>query len=287
MRAGSGTIGVMTLPIVLVPQWQGSGSPRRGLLPLGGEIVHDILGDQIVAEVSIPPYDAHTGTHVRDQLTDLIEIRHQISDAIACFDKPVITIGGDCGIELASVNAALERNPEMVLVWFDAHADLNTVESSPSGTFHGMVARSLLGDAPEGLETQRSIPPSRLILAGVRSLDDDEHHYIEGHAITRLSVEQLGIPEALLSALAKTDAQAVYLHIDVDVLDPAEITSLGFHEPHGLSYRDLEECVRAIRRNYRLAGAGITEFSPSSATEGHHDSPVVLGLIEAIQSGLR
>jgi arginase len=191
--------------------------------------------------------------------------------------SPAITIGGDCGVELAAVEHALEQHPDTAVLWFDAHPDLHTAQSSASGAFTGMVLRALLGDG----ELAPAVPldPSRVVLVGARSVDDAEAEFLANSGIASIG---LADPEQLLAAVAATGATSIYIHIDVDALDPAEFASKGDPVPFGFSVVELVALITAARGSYNLVGAGITEFAPSSPEAANDDLPTLLRIIGAL-----
>ena len=224
------------------------------------------------------------------RLSSITTIRARAGAALtelsAIGEGAIVTIGGDCGAELASVQHAVgSRSPGTVaLVWLDAHGDLNTPDTSPSGAFHGMVLRALLGEAPEPVAAMgnSTLSPNSVVLAGTRQLDDSEAAYIDETGIRMLSPEKLHTPDALVAAVAETEADAVYVHIDLDVLDPGAISGVQFPEPFGLEPDELVAVIRALRSRFELAGAGITEFAPRSPDAASDDLPVILRVLGAL-----
>jgi arginase len=200
--------------------------------------------------------------------------------ALSTLDSVAITIGGDCGVELASVAHVADQG-EVALVWFDAHGDLNSPESSTSSTFNGMVLRTLLGEGTPGLVPARPIKPANVVLVGARELDPPEDDYLAETKIPLLDAEGV-TPKKLVAAVRKTGASRVYLHIDLDVLDPSEFEGLDSPVPFGLSAASLVELIRAVRAEFELAGAGITEFAPSSPANAAADLPTILRIIGAL-----
>ncbi|MEU5883363.1 arginase family protein [Spirillospora sp. NPDC047279] len=181
----------------------------------------------------------------------------------------IVTVGGDCGVELAPVSAAAERYGDgLAVVWFDAHGDLNTPGSSPSHAFHGMILRTLLGDGPQALLPARPLRPDQVVLAGVRALDPAEQSYATATGLRRLSPRTLtaqppnGATNAVVAAVGETGAEAVYIHVDLDVLDPGTFGSQSCPEPGGITPETLEAAVRALTARFELAGLGITEYRP-------------------------
>ncbi|HWD62729.1 MAG TPA: arginase family protein [Humibacter sp.] len=229
------------------------------------------------------------GTGVQ-RLSSIAAVRDRAGLALevlaASGDDPVVTIGGDCGSDLAGAQHAIgAREPGSVaVVWFDAHADLNTPESSPTGAFHGMVLRALLGEAPEPLAATgaAAITPERVVLAGSRELDDGERAYIDEAGIRSLSPDELHDPDELVRAVEATGADAVYLHIDLDVLDPGAIAGVQFPEPFGLAPDELVDAIAALRARFELVGAAITEFAPRSPDAADDDLPVILRVLGSL-----
>lgn len=230
-----------------------------------------------VVDVPLEAGDAR-GTTVH-RLGSLLLVRDRTREVLTALDDMAITIGGDCGVELASVEHALTRAPDAAVVWFDAHPDLNTPESSTSGAFTGMVLRTLTGEGPEPLVPATPLAPARIVLAGVRDVDPGEREFIDAHTVA--TVQELE-PEQLVAAVRATGATSVYLHIDLDVLDPAEIEGLGSPVPFGATAALLVESIRALRAEFTLAGAGITEFAPASPAAADDDLPVILRIIGAL-----
>ncbi|GIF19103.1 arginase family enzyme/very-short-patch-repair endonuclease [Actinoplanes tereljensis] len=253
--------------VLEVGQWQGSGSVTARRLAAGAaELAALVPGDKRV-RVPIPDEPPSIELLARN----LGAIRSAMGD------PPVVTVGGDCGVEVAPIEAALAAHGDgLLVVWFDAHADLNTAESSPSGAFHGMVLRTLLGDGPAELRPRRVLRPSQVVLAGVRALDPAEKEYISDSGISIVGdlwklADLVGAPTA------------VYVHIDLDVLDPEVFASVGAPEPDGVTPAELVAAVRALTDRFPLAGLGITEYEPGRAS----DRAILAELIPALLAGAR
>ncbi len=232
----------------------------------------------VVVDVPLEAGDEQ-GTTV-SRLSSLRLVRDRQLQVLRSLDDIAVTIGGDCGVELAAVEHAL-RDPDVAVVWFDAHADANSPTSSPSGAFHGMVLRTLLGDGPDALVPAAPLRADRVILAGTRAVDDAEAEYLSTAGIPTLSGTDL-TPESLVAAIDASGATSVYLHIDLDVLDPAEIGGIGYPEPFGLSAVDLVALIRAVKDRFTLAGAGLVEFAPGSEEQASDDLPTILRLLGAL-----
>ena len=273
----------MPAAFVVVPQWQGSGSSRAMRLVDGAEAIRGDLPAASTFSVNIP---LEAGDELDTGIAragSLRLVHERTLAALAEIDGWAITIGGDCGISLASVGHANERaGGDLAVVWLDAHPDLNTPSSSPSGAFSGMVLRALTGDGVEGLVPARPVAASHIVLGGVRSTDEGEADFIASEGIATISAEQLATPELLLAAIAATGASSVYLHIDVDVLDPGEITGLSNPLPFGVSASDLTSLIKEVKGRFPLAGATLAGFAPSSPESAVDDLGTLLRVIGAL-----
>ncbi|WP_440711039.1 arginase family protein [Herbiconiux sp. YIM B11900] len=286
----------MPARFVVVPAWQGSGSSRAMRLIDGAEAIRGDLPAAATTVVEIPAGAGEaleTGVHRFSSIAAIVEATDaalrelsagpggSAEGAPAAGTVPIV-IGGDCGVEFAAVRHALAGTPDTALVWFDAHGDLNTPESSPSGAFHGMVVRTLLGGGPAELAPAPVIEPSRVVFAGTRALDDAEADYLDAGGLAVLSPAELADPQALVDAVRATGAGSVYLHVDLDVLDPSEIDGVAFPEPFGVTTAQLTAAIRALREQFPLVGAGITEFAPSAPEASVEDLPAILRIVSAL-----
>jgi arginase family enzyme/GNAT superfamily N-acetyltransferase len=248
--------------VVEVPQWQGSGSATAHRLREGARLLSGLVPAAERVRVEVPEA---TGPEVLG--TVAARTRAALASTRGRF---TVTAGGDCGVELEPIAAALRRHGDrLAVVWFDAHGDLNTPDSSPSGAFHGMVLRTLLGEGPPGLVPPRPLRRDQVVLAGVRALDPAERSYAEG-------LPCVTSPDGLVAAVR--DADAVYVHIDLDVLDPGVFASVGAPEPGGLTPDQVTRMVTALAARHEVAGVGITEYEPAAP----RDHEVVGGMVDAV-----
>ncbi len=143
---------------IVAPQWQGSSSSRAMQLIDGAEAIAGDLprGSTTVLDAPTEAGDAQ-GTRVHP-LSALVRMRERIEDAVRGADGPAVVIGGDCGVALGAVAAV--AGDDLAVVWIDAHADLNTPDSSPSGAFHGMVLRAIAGEGESPHRLEPGISPS-------------------------------------------------------------------------------------------------------------------------------
>lgn len=179
----------------------------------------------------------------------------------------ILAVGGGCGIEVAVVGSLLERYPELRVLWFDAHGDINSPASSPSGYFHGMPLRFLVeAGLDEGIRPgARSLDAASLRLVGTRDLDPPERDFIRERGI-----EIVADAEAAAALALPGGAWAgapVYAHIDLDVIDPSEYPNVKCPALDGLRIASLAAALEAMRSTGRLVGMSLVENTATEAAE--------------------
>jgi arginase len=178
----------------------------------------------------------------------------------------IFSIGGDCGIEIAPasfLNKKYEGN--LGLIWLDAHGDLNTPESSPSGHFHGMALRALLGEGADPIQEMAfsRFHRDQVFLVGCRDLDPPEQLYVDQEKITLFSIEDIRQrPRAIIDELKHRGFENIYIHIDLDVLDPQQFPFVKCPTPGGISFEALLRLVNKLKDNFNIRGFSMVEFSP-------------------------
>lgn len=265
---------------LVVPQWQGSPAPRAMLLTDGAAAIAGDLprARTTVLEVPLEAGDAE-GTPVH-RLSSIRRTRAMIEEALSDPSEPALVVGGDCGVSVAAVSALPGDLDDVAVVWFDAHPDLHTPESSVSGAYAGMALRALLGDPGSPLPGRVGLAPERTVLVGARSADAAEEEHLAVSGIVR--VDALDDPDALARAVVGTGAARVYVHIDVDVLDPAELAGVSSAVPFGLGVGDVVAALRALRTELPLAGGSIAGFAPRSPDAAVDDLGAILRLVGAL-----
>ena len=185
------------------------------------------------AHLELPYPD--TGVVDRDTLDD-----QSAALAAALPERPLV-LGGCCCAHVGAVRGLATRGGRLGLVWLDAHGDLNTPETSPSGNAWGMPLRMLLDGG--------AVASQDVALVGARNLDPGEVEYLV----------RTGIDDSLERTLAGVDA--AYVALDLDVLDPAE-AAMFMPEPNGLRVSEVESTLRAVAAATRIAGIGVTGMLP-------------------------
>ena len=171
--------------------------------------------------------------------TTLDEQSEAIADALA---RRPIALGGCCCTHVGAATGVARRVDRLALVWIDSHGDLNTPETSPSGNLWGMPFRMLLDGGV--------VAPEDAALVGARNLDPPEVEFMSA----------VGLDDSVDRALADTDA--LYVALDLDVLDPSEVDVL-IPEPDGMSAAALESLLRDLGSRTTIAGMGVTGLLPT------------------------
>jgi arginase family enzyme len=187
-----------------------------------------------------------------------------------------------CTVSLATLPVVLAHRPDACVVWFDAHADLNTPETTTSGYLGGLALSGPAGLWDSGLG--RGLALSSVILVGQRDIDPPEQALIDAGAVALLA-PGAALAQRLRAAVA---GRSVYVHLDCDVLDPG-IVPTDYLCEHGLSLADLREAC-AVLADTEVLGIEIAEFQNAWEDGGEAVSPAALldavqPLLQALQRG--
>ena len=184
--------------------------------------------------------------------------------------RPVVVACGDCLTALGTVAGLQAAGIEPGIVWFDAHGDVQTPETTASGYLGGMPLRLLTGYRPELIAARlglRPVPEHRIVLAGARDLDPPEVTYLAGAAIRRREVA--GLTTGGLTA-ADLPAGPLYVHADLDVIDAAALPGLRYPVPGGPDAAGLADALRMLLATGQVAALGIAcTWRPGHAAAGH------------------
>jgi len=199
----------------------------------------------------------------QELFTDLNRILSQ-----DCFP---IVLGGDHSISIGSIAAAANHAENLGVIWLDAHPDLNTVETTPSGRIHGMPLAISLGlGHPQLINIGGFYPkikPDQIVIIGARSIDSGEKQLIKElgiklypmTAVRRLGIQQV-IAESIQYLAEKTDA--VHLSFDLDVLDPGVAPGVGTPSPNGMTIRECAVIMAELGQTGMITSMDIVELNP-------------------------
>jgi arginase len=260
------------------------GQGRRGVDMGPSAIRYAGLADRVAAagrsavdqgNIATPvPESLQTGDERARFLPDILEV---CADLAGIVERTVrderfpLVLGGDHSIALGTLAglAAAAGRPGGVL-WIDAHADLNTPETSPSGNVHGMPLAAALGWAGAAFAHPRltlpAVDPGRVVLLGTRALDPAERDLVRERgirAITMSEIDRIGIERAMREALARVAGPGfVHLSLDLDGLDPELAPGVGTPVPGGLTYREAHLACELAAESGMLGSLEIVESNP-------------------------
>jgi arginase len=186
-----------------------------------------------------------------------------------------LVLGGDHSISVGTVSGiaavARSKRKRLGLLWIDAHGDINTPETSPSGNIHGMPVASLLGEGPDELTgiggSQAKIDPRNVALVGIRSLDEGEKVRLKRHGVqvqTMSDVDRSGIHRIMKKALARVTDGTDYLHVsfDLDAVDPTVAPGVGTPVKGGLDYREAHLIMELLHDSGVMTSLEMVEVNP-------------------------
>jgi arginase len=214
------------------------------------------------------------------------DLMRQISERVrATRDEgafPVV-LSGSC-FAAVGVMAGLAE-PEPGVVWLDAHADFNTPESTVFGYFDGMGLAILTGGAWRSMRAALPgagpVPEQAVVLAGARDFDENERARLRESRINYLPPDQLTRPGPLLEAIEAVEPSGVYLHVDLDVLDPADGRANIYSAPGGVRSSQLEAIVVALLERVPVRALSLTAYDPQADADGRVP-PIALGLLRQL-----
>lgn len=256
----------MRIAILAVPYDAGQRSVGVGLGPARlleagvanalRESGHDVR--EVIVELpdNPPPYE----------LARVVELQRAlawaVTHAVALGEFPLV-LAGNCS---SAVGTLAARPRDTAVVWFDAHGDFNTPDTTTSGMIDGMALamaagrcyRALAADIPKFTP----IDERRVLLVGARDLDPFERRALDSARVQRIEAGEVRTIVSRLRALGPP-SPPVYVHVDLDVLDPREARANRFAVPGGLSANDLAESLKALTSATRLFALAVTAYDPS------------------------
>jgi len=197
-----------------------------------------------------------------------------------------LTLGGDHSLAMGTISGTLSAYPDACVIWIDAHADINTAESTGSGNIHGMPVSFLIGigsKIPEFAWVKPALAASRLVYIGLRDVDAGEKRILKENSIKAFSmheVDKYGIGQVVEMALDHVNPQRnlpIHLSFDVDALDPSVAPSTGTPVRGGLTFREGHYICEAIYETGLLVALDLMEVNPSLADAASVEQTVAVG----------
>lgn len=235
--------------------------------------------------------EIETQVSYETEVSLVFEAQRQIARSVAraCGSGRLpLVLGGNCNTAVGGVGGV--GSARLGVIWFDAHGEFCTPETTDSGFLDGMGLAMMVGRCWRHILSTVPgfvpIPESATMLVGARDLDPWEADGLANSAITNLRVEDIrtkGVGrtfEPFLERLAR-EVDQVYLHIDVDVHDPGEAPANYYNAPGGLRADEVREAIACIGRHVHVAGGGLGSYDPSFDPEGR-TAEIAVGVLESL-----
>lgn len=206
----------------------------------------------------------HTITKINEKLMDVV------SDTLAQGICPLI-IGGDHSIAIGTLAGIGKQFDQIGVIWFDAHGDLNTDKTSPSGNIHGMPLAVSLGFGHPMLTEMggymSKVKPENIVIIGARDLDAEEKVFIKEHDIrvyTMHEIDRMGMTKVMGETIQYLEGRvnAVHLSFDLDVIDPSEAPGVGTPVLGGISFREGHLAMEMLAESNLISSVEVVEVNP-------------------------
>lgn len=206
-----------------------------------------------------------------------------------------LVLGGDHSIAIGSVSGAAahsrKQQKRIGCLWLDAHGDINTPETSPSGNVHGMPLAALIGQGPQELTEvggfKPKVEPRNVALVGVRDLDTKERRLVKEsgiHAFTMRDIDERGMRDVMAEALrfVSDDTDGAAVSLDMDFVDPSDAPGVGTPVRGGVTYREAHLAMEMIADSEAMVSLEVVEINPVIDL---HNKTALLG-VELVLSAL-
>ncbi|MCI3922391.1 arginase [Paenibacillus sp. TRM 82003] len=197
-------------------------------------------------------------------------LQREVDRAIEA-DRFPLVVGGDHSLAFGTIAGVLQRRQNIGVIWFDAHGDLNTDETTPSGNIHGMSLAVALGLGHPTLTAiggaDKRVDPSKVVIVGARSIDEGERELIKRLGIkvfTMHDIDRLGMTRVMEETIRiVTDGtEGVHLSLDVDGLDPEDAPGVGTPVIGGMTYREGHLAMELLCEANCVISADLVEVNP-------------------------
>jgi arginase len=238
-----------------------------------GHQVED-LGDIHVKIPEMQHFGDRHAKYLREIAATCREVAHRNYQALEAGYFP-LSLGGDHSAAVGTIAGASkffhDRGQDMGCMWIDAHGDMNTPDSSPSGNVHGMPFAASLGVGPEELTKifgfSPKLKPQKCVLVGARDLDSRERRQVHEsgiHVFSMRAIDEQGMRDVMAKALAIViaDTAGFLVSFDMDVADPDEAPGVGTPVPGGVTYREAHLAMEMISDSKKMVALDLVEINP-------------------------
>jgi arginase len=216
--------------------------------------------------------DEATGIRNLDAVVQASEKLMGTVDHVLKQDSFPLVLGGDHSLSIGTLAGVAKKYNNLGLIWFDAHGDLNTPETSPSGNIHGMPLAASLGYGEPKLtelgNISPKVQPENVVIIGARSLDPGEKALIKEKGIqvyTMHEIDRIGMSKVIEETVAyfkKRQVDGLHLSFDLDGLDPLHAPGVGTPVPGGVTYREAHLAMEMLAEVDMITSAEFVEVNP-------------------------
>ncbi|MEL7145471.1 MAG: arginase family protein, partial [Bacteroidota bacterium] len=221
---------------IFFPEWQGYGEDNT--VQQGAQRLKEHLSTFTFVEIAIAEEEELPVSHnILGYESNLKHLQQAVELLKSEAPATTFMVGGTCASEIAPVSYLNKYyEGDLAVLWFDAHGDLNSPVSSPSKHFHGMPLRSLLGDGTQRVSDLMfsQLNPDQVFVLGGRDLDQPERDFVKEAGLSVWSPGQLTDEKKLIEMITASGYNNVYIHIDLDVLEPSDFPHMLLPIDHGL-----------------------------------------------------
>lgn len=246
----------------------------KGLLENHKNKVYDLGNIYVDNTKEKQPFAAGVNAKYINEILEVTEnLAHTVYGALCSGGFP-ITLGGDHALATGSVAGVSKYfNGDIAVIWIDAHGDINTFETSPSGNVHGMPLAASMGFGDESLTNLYfdgiKVKKENVFIIGARDLDEGELQLIKDIDLTVWNmdkVREIGVEQVcqeLLEALEVRGIKNIHLSFDIDSVDPEIMKGTGTPVPGGFNINDAEKLLTSIFNTRLVKSMDFVEFNPS------------------------
>ncbi|MED3622959.1 arginase [Neobacillus thermocopriae] len=216
-------------------------------------------------------------------------LAEKVDEAVQAGWFPLV-LGGDHSIAIGTIAGVAKHYKNLGVIWYDAHGDLNTAETSPSGNIHGMPLAVSLGIGHSKLTEiggyTPKIKPENVVIIGARSLDEGERILIKEKGIkvyTMHEIDRMGMAKVMEETIAylKERTDGVHLSLDLDGLDPSECPGVGTPVIGGISFRESHLAMEMLEESKIITSAEFVEVNPI-LDEKNKTASIAVGLMASL-----
>ena len=252
-----------------------------------------------IGNVAVPqPEEQHYGEKNAKYLDEIAQACRGLADTVKkSLDEEMVplVLGGDHSIAVGTTAGAAahfhKQSKRIGVIWLDAHGDMNTPDSSPSGNIHGMPLAAIMGYGPPELTElggiKPMVEPRNVSLVGIRDLDSKERRLVKDsgvHIFTMRDIDERGMREVMAEAIrfASDDTAGICVSLDMDFVDPSDAPGVGTPVRGGVTYREAHLALEMIADSRSMVSFELVEINPVIDL---HNTTALLG-VELVLSGL-